>query len=75
MYCCVVTLLTAVDPPSCGLAGEKILGVGLGQHVAVECRVEADPENVTFTWFFNNTNEFKVRCGLFLSKVSQTPAE
>ena len=48
--------------------------MGLGQQVAVDCRLEADPDNVTFTWFFNNTNEFKVRSRLFLSTVSRDAA-
>lgn len=44
-----------IDIPYCAANQRTSYGVPLRETVSVECIVEANPENVEFQWFLNNT--------------------
>jgi hypothetical protein len=43
------------DSPKCLFKNSKHLFGTIGDSLEFECEVTANPENVTFLWFFNNT--------------------
>lgn len=45
-----------LDSPVCRAAQKIFYGVSPGETVTISCYVEANPDNVTFTWSYANSN-------------------
>lgn len=43
--------------PACMSGQQRIYAVAKHEEVNVSCEVDADPDDVTFRWIFNNTSE------------------
>ena len=47
------------DSPVCSLESQ-LFGLSVGDQIDIPCLVSANPQDLTFHWFFNKTKESKV---------------
>lgn len=52
----LINIIFAVSP-ACMSGQKRVYGVGKHEEVNVSCEVDADPDDVSFRWIFNNTSE------------------
>lgn len=55
----IIEHLVCLDSPVCN-THQQLLGLSLGDKIDIPCRVSANPEDLTFHWFFNKTKDSKV---------------
>ena len=55
----IIEHLVCLDSPVCNIH-PQLLGLSLGDKIDIPCRVSANPEDLTFHWFFNKTKDSKV---------------
>ena len=51
--------LSCSDSPVCALQSQ-LFGLSVGDQIDIPCLVSANPQDLTFHWFFNKTKESKV---------------